>query len=206
MRVGSRPGKSAGARSLARALARALALGCGPTVVPLALVGLLALRGGEPLPWRDATLFVLCLSLLPALLVLVAHRLGRVHDLGVSRRAERAPLVAAAAALAALGALLLRTEGAAATLAALAQAAATQAIVLAALTQREKVSYHAAGVGALAVAGWLLLGPAAGLALGALALATGWSRCYLREHTPRQVALGLLSGLLVLPWLSGPGP
>jgi len=189
------------ARPLARTLARALALGCGPTVVPLALLALVALHAGEPIAWRDAGLFVLFLSLLPVLVVLVAHRRGRVRDLGVSRREERAPVVAAAAALAALGALVLRAEGAEATLAALAQAAATQAIVLGALTLREKVSYHAAGVGALAVAGWILDGVATGLALGALALATGWSRCYLGKHTPRQVALGLLSGLLVLPWL-----
>ena len=189
------------ARPLARALAGALALGCGPTVVPLALLALVARRGGESVAWRDGALFVLFLSLLPVLVVLVAHRRGRVRDLGVSRREERAPVVAAAAALAALGALVLRVEGAPAALAALAQAAATQSIVLAALTLREKVSYHAAGVAALAVAAWLLDGAALGLAVGALALATGWSRCYLGKHTPRQVALGLLSGLLVLPWL-----
>ena len=49
--------------------------------------------------------------------------------------------------------------------------------------------------------GFVLGGPTIGLPLGLLALATGWSRCYLGRHTPRQVALGLLSSLTLLLWL-----
>ena len=43
------------------------------------------------------------------------------------------------------------------------------------------------GAGTLAVAGWALGGPSLGLPLGAVAVAVGWSRCYLGRHSARQV-------------------
>ena len=196
---GRRP--AASARSLAEPLAWTLGAGCGPIAVPLPQIALAATYGRAPLSWRDAGLFLLFLSVLPAALVLVARHFGYVRDLDVTDRAERAPIVAAAAVLAAIGAVALTVVGAQPTLTALAGAAAAQGTLLALLTLGEKVSYHAAGTGALAVAGFVLGGPTIGLPLGLLALATGWSRCHLGRHTPRQVALGLLSSLTLLLWL-----
>src|SRR5262245_21646538 len=63
-------------RSLATPLARALGVCAGPVVVPLPMVGLAAAYGDGPLAWRDAGLFLLFLTVLPAALVLVARRLG----------------------------------------------------------------------------------------------------------------------------------
>jgi membrane-associated phospholipid phosphatase len=148
-----------------------------------------------------ARTLAVCCGPIAVPLPLVAHRLAYVRDLDVSDREKRAPIAAASAVLAALGAIALLLDGAQATLTALAGAATAQGTLLALLTLREKVSYHAGGAGGLALAGWLLGGPPVGLALGALALATAWSRCYLGKHTPGQVGLGLLSSLALLLWL-----
>lgn len=108
------------------------------------------------------------------------------------------------AALAACGAVALILRDADRVLVALAAGSFCQAVVLAALTTREKVSYHAAGTAGLAAAGGAIGGPSLGVLLGLLALLTAWSRCYLGRHTLRQVALGLATGPLVLIWLARP--
>jgi hypothetical protein len=143
--TGDRSAAHAPRRSPATVLARALGVCCGPLVVPVPLIALAAAYGAEPLAWRDAALFVLFLTVMPASLVLATRRLGWVRDLDVSDREERAPVVAAAAVLAAAGAIVLQVDGAQPTLASLAGAATAQGTLLALLTLGDKVSYHAVG-------------------------------------------------------------
>src|SRR5262249_24353322 len=139
--------------------ARALGVCCGPTLMPFALLAVVAARGGTPPPGA-AAVFILFTSAVPLGLVVAAHAAGLVHDLRVARHEDRALLVWLGALSGAVGAGVLAWLGADRRLVALAAAVASQATVLAGLTAHEKVSYHSGGTAGVAVAGWLLLGGA----------------------------------------------
>jgi membrane-associated phospholipid phosphatase len=176
-------------------IAKTLGVLCGPTVVPLWIAALLVESTDRAVPTLDLVLFVGSLGLFPAIIVAAAYFTGRASDLDLSVHAERRALVGLGALGAALGCAALALRGADPLVLVLACGAAGQAALLAALTARDKVSYHGAAGASLAAAGWWLAGPALGLAFSCLALATGWSRLYLHRHTTRQVAIGLSTGL-----------
>lgn len=189
------PNAARQAFSAAWLVAKTLGVLCGPTIVPFWLAGLLVEATGRPLGTVDLLLFVGSLGVFPGLLVIAAYLTGRASDLDLSVHAERRTLVGLGAVGAAAGCGALAWRGADPFLVALAVGAAGQAILLALLTARDKVSYHGAAGAGLAAAGFWLTGPALGTALGLLALATGWSRLYLHRHTLRQVVVGLSTGL-----------
>jgi membrane-associated phospholipid phosphatase len=176
-------------------VAKTLGVLCGPTVVPLWIATLLVQSTDRSVPTVDLVLFVGALGFFPALLVAVAYFTGRASDLDLSVHAERRQLVGLGALVAALGCAALALRGADPVVLALACGAAGQAALLAMLTARDKVSYHGAAGASLAASGWWLGGPVLGLAFGALALATGWSRLYLGRHTGAQVLIGLATGI-----------
>jgi len=176
-------------------LAKTLGVVCGPTVVPIWIATLLVESSERPLAALDLALFVGSLAVFPAAIVAAAYFTGRASDLDLSVHDERRTLVAVGALGAALGCAGLALHRADPLLLVLACGAAGQAALLAALTARDKVSYHGAAGASLAAAGWWLAGPALGLAFSCLALATGWSRLYLHRHTARQVVVGLATGL-----------
>jgi membrane-associated phospholipid phosphatase len=175
--------------------AKTLGVLCGPTVVPLWLAGLLVEASGREHATADLLVFVGSLGVFPAVLVAVAYWMGKVSDFDLSVHSERRMLVGVGALGAAVGCAALALRAADPVMVALAAGAAGQAAVLAFLTGYDKVSYHGAAVAGLAAAGWWLTGPLLGAALGVLALATGWSRLYLRRHTARQVVVGLSTGV-----------
>lgn len=181
--------------SAAWLLAKTLGVLCGPTVVPLWIAVLFSEAADRAVDALDLLLFVGSLGLFPAVLVGVAYLTGRVSDLDLSIHAERRRLVGVGALGAAVGSAALALRGADPTMLALAVGAAGQAVLLAALTVRDKVSYHGSAAASLAAVAWWLTGPLLGLALAALAVAIGWSRLYLGRHTTRQVVLGLATGL-----------
>lgn len=170
---------------------------CGPTIVPLPLVLLVRGARGAAANWNDLVLLVFCASLLPAALVLYAYVRGLVDDLDVSLRQQRGQLVVAAAISCGVGALVVALRGADPVVVSIAVGGALQAGVLAAVTQVDKISYHAAGVAGLTAVGWTLGGATTGLPLVGLALVTGWSRWYLGRHSWRQIGLGFASGGIV---------
>jgi hypothetical protein len=179
------------------AFARLLGALCGPTVVPLPLAFLVRGARGAAASWNDLILLILCVGVLPAALVLYAYLRGIVDDLDVSLRQQRDRLVIAAAVSCALGALVVAWRGADPVIVSIAVGGALQASILAAVTQVDKISYHAAGVAGLTAVGWALGGLATGLPLVVLSLVTGWSRWYLGRHSWRQIGLGFASGSVV---------
>lgn len=187
-------------------IAKTLGVLCGPTVVPLWIATLLVGSSDHPLAALDLVLFVGSLGLFPAVIVAAAYFTGRASDLDLSVHAERRTLVALGALGATLGCAALALRGADPLVLVLACGAAGQAALLAALTARDKVSYHGAAGASLAAAGWWLAGPLLGLAFSCLALATGWSRLYLHRHTARQVVVGLSTGLPLALFLALANP
>jgi hypothetical protein len=183
-------------------IARALGIVCGPPLIPVALAFLVTWYGQQA-QYRlvDLTTFVVSLAVLPALMVYAAYRAGYISDLGMPIREQRV-LVATLSVVSAVfgaGALIaLRAEW---TLIALASGTCLQLLLLDLLTLRDKVSYHSAGAGALAVGAFYVAGLTLGVALVGVALATGWSRWYLGKHTFRQVATGFASSLAIGAWL-----
>jgi hypothetical protein len=182
-------------------IARALGIVCGPPLIPVALAFLVTWYGQHEHSLLDLTTFVVSLALLPALMVYAAYRAGYISDLGMPIREQRV-LVASLSVISAIfgaGALMaLRAEW---TLVALALGTCLQLGLLDLLTLRDKVSYHSAGAGALAVGGFYVAGVTLGVALVGVALATGWSRWYLGKHTFRQVATGFATSLTIGAWL-----
>ncbi len=184
-----------------RRLARILGILCGPPLIPIALLSLTIAYGAEPLRTRDVIAFALCLAVLPAFIVYGAYRVGYVTNLGMPDRRPRVLIATISLACALLSVVALSALGAASILIALAAGISLQMFVLDLLTMRTKVSYHSAGTGLLTVAGLYLGGPSLAVPLGAVALATGWSRWYLGKHTVRQIALGFGSSLALAAWL-----
>jgi membrane-associated phospholipid phosphatase len=182
-------------------IARAIGIVCGPPLIPVALAFLATWSSQQPYRLLDLTTFVVSLAVLPAMLVYGAYRAGYISDMGMPIREQRV-LVATLSVLAAVfGAAALWWLGAQWTLVALATGTCLQLILLDLLTLRDKVSYHSAGAGGLAVAGFYLAGLTLGVVLVAVAIATGWSRWYLGKHTLRQVAAGLATSLTLGLWL-----
>lgn len=181
-------------------LARAIGIVCGPPLIPLALA-LIVTFYGRPARLVDLVAFVVSLALLPALVVYGAFRAGYVSDLGMPLREQRVMVghVSVVSGMVGVAALLLL--GAQNTLVALAAGIAIQLLLLDVLTLRDKVSYHSAGAGGLAVAGLWMGGAQLGMVLVGLALATGWSRWYLGKHTVHQVVVGLATSGTVGIWL-----
>lgn len=178
---------------------------CGPPLIPVALAFLVTWYGQQQHRLLDLTTFVVSLALLPALMVYAAYRAGYISDLGVPLREQRVLVgtLSVVSALFGVGALMLL--GAESTLIALACGTCIQLLVLDLLTLRDKVSYHSAGAGALAVGGFYVAGFTLGLALVGVALATGWSRWYLGKHTFAQVATGFATSLFIGAWLLATG-
>jgi hypothetical protein len=182
-------------------IARALGIVCGPPLIPVALAFLVTWYGQQTHRLVDLTTFVVSLALLPALMVYAAYRAGYISDLGMPIREQRVLVATLSVFSAVFGAGALIALGAEWTLIALASGTCLQLLLLDLLTLRDKVSYHSAGAGALAVGGFYVAGLTLGVALVGVALATGWSRWYLGKHTFRQVATGFASSLTIGVWL-----
>jgi membrane-associated phospholipid phosphatase len=177
-------------------VARALGVLCGPILVPV----FLALIAATTYAVAAIALvtFIALLSVTPAVIALALFWAGRATDLGYSVREERHGVAIATIGSGVLALVLLSAEQPGSPLVPLTLGLLGQVALLSLVTFWEKVSYHAAGASALAVGGWFLVGPPLGLPLGLLALAVGWSRCYLGRHSPRQVAIGLASSSVLL--------
>jgi len=182
-------------------IARALGIVCGPPLIPVALAFLATWSSRQPYRLVDLTTFIVSLAVLPAMLVYGAYRAGYISDLGMPIREQRVLVATLSVLSAVFGAGALWWLQAQWTLVALATGTCLQLILLDLLTLRDKVSYHSAGVGGLAVAGFYLAGLTLGTVLVAVAIATGWSRWYLGKHTLRQVATGLATSLTLGLWL-----
>ena len=168
-----------------------------PVAFPLVTLGVVCYLATSSFP-RTAQWVLLALALvsLPVSLLVASQVLsGRWTDLDVSVRRQRyalypfglACMLALALSFAHFGAPRIAVQ-------------ATFAIVIANLADglinfAYKVSAHATGAALCASILWSAA-PAWGVAGALAALAVGWSRVELRRHTPGQVLLGWVVGLL----------
>jgi hypothetical protein len=177
-------------------VARWLSIIGHPFATALVMVLGVALRFTTPREAFHAILLVALVALLPVAALMVRQvRGGSWTNVDASNRAERPLLFAVGiVALAVLigvvvvfrpGSFLLRgTFGVLAMLA-----------VCAVATRWIKVSLHMA-FGALATTTLLSLGSLAGWALLALLPALAWSRLALKRHTPAEIVVGVLIGVV----------
>jgi hypothetical protein len=164
-------------------------------IVHLLTVG----AASHPSPLRGlgwGTVAAILVGVLPYAWVLHSVRQGRLPSRHVPDRTQRMLPLAIAAVAVIVGLVTLAILGAPRALVALICAMLAGLAVTAAITRYWKISLHtgvAAGTATILtiVIGHAMLGTA-------MVVATiGWSRFHLRDHTPPQVILGVLVGVLV---------
>ncbi len=192
-------------------LARVVAYLFNPLIFPPVLLAYAsaATRGS----WKGAGLYGgLFFFLLPVLFALVLVAKGRLPSIEMQARGSRAlPMLFTAACAAAAAALVrpvLPAEGA--LLGAICATYAVGLLLARRVNKRTKVSLHllsASGFASmstfvaldLGVAGRDWTGFLAGIAAFAMLPLLGWARLRTGAHTPGEVLLGILSGLLFPP-------
>ena len=173
-------------------LASSISVTLNPFTIGAAAVLLLALDAatvGEALRWWAISLGV---SMLPVLLlVLWRARAGRARGVLTATRRQRNAVYLAAIACAAAGYLVLSLGSGPHLLTAAFAGGLAGAILFAIINSFWKISLHSAFAAAVATLLVLIYGGPAAVSV-LLALAVGWSRLELRQHTIAQVAAGTL--------------
>jgi hypothetical protein len=152
--------------------------------------------GGSPATGLSVAAFLLTGCVIPTTLTLALVRVGRATAFDLRERSERLLPAAVTAGCCASMAWLLARMGAPQSICNLAVAVAIQMALLACLTLRWKVSYHAASASTLVLVSYSASGTGL-LTLGfvALAMSIAWARVYQRRHTLAQVAVGALTAI-----------
>jgi len=140
--------------------------------------------------------FLLTGCIIPTTLTIVLVRSGRATTFDLRERSQRLLPSAVTAGCCAGTAFVLSKLGAPLSICNLALAIAIQMALLACLTLRWKVSYHAASASALVLVAYSAIGNGVlTLALAVLAVSIAWARVYQRRHTLAQVAVGALTAM-----------
>jgi hypothetical protein len=140
--------------------------------------------------------FLLTGCVVPTVLTIFLVRSGRATAFDLRERSERLLPSAVTAGSCAGMAWILSRMGAPLSICNLALAIAIQMAVLACLTLRWKVSYHAASASALVLVSYSANGTGLlTIALLVLAMSIAWARVYQRRHTLAQVAVGALTAM-----------
>lgn len=149
-------------------------------------------HGVAALGWGAlAALFV---GVLPLIFLKVGARRGRWSDHHVTDRQQRRLPFLFVIASVAVGITLLLAGSAPRNLVALVAGMLAGLLVMLAINHHWKISVHAgttAGGAVVLAATFGIIGAVIGIAL---ALAAGWSRVAVRDHTPLQVLVGLAAG------------
>lgn len=159
--------------------------------------------GGDASSALSVAGFLLSGCLLPTLLTMALVRSGRLRTLDLRDRDERLVPSLACAAGCSLACTVLYRAGASPSVTEVALGISIQMLLLALVTVRWKISYHAASASALVAISHSVGNSGLTLALALLAFSIGWARIYLSRHTPAQVAVGALTAvpLAILTWL-----
>lgn len=178
--------------------ARVLSLVGLPPVLALPTACLAGLRAGaSPNVVLGIAGLLVSGCVLPTLLTVVLARNGQISAIDLRERTDR--LIPSFAT--AIGCLIAWTVlprfGAPPAITNLALGVALQMALLALLTTRWKVSYHAASAGVLVVVSSPLSSVALTCALSTLAVCIAWARIHRRRHTLAQVIVGALTALTV---------
>lgn len=155
--------------------------------------------GGTVSTGLSVAAFLLTGCVIPTLLTIVLVRSGRASAFDLRERGDRLLPSGVTAACCAGTAWALSRLGAPLSICNLTLAIAIQMALLACLTLRWKVSYHAAAASALVLVSYSASGTGVlTLALLVLAMSIAWARVYQRRHTLAQVAVGALTAMPIV--------
>lgn len=176
-------------------LARIFSTICNPFLTALALFVMLAhaLAPSDGAFWRLLLTSTTFSSTGPMLYILWLYATERVTDLDMSIRAEREAVFAAFIFFYFFGALTLWAMHAPLLLTATMAGYTASCVIVGFITRYWKISMHALGITAPLVIFFYLYG-ARPLPFVLLVPLVGWSRVYLRAHTPLQVLAGSFLG------------
>jgi membrane-associated phospholipid phosphatase len=153
---------------------------------------------GTPQAWRWAG-FEVCVAVLAPLLYLAwLVRHGRVTDLDVQLREQRARPMLFTLGCGALGLAVLALGGAPPLLVTLAGGLWAQMVIILSITLYWKISVHSATAAAAATALLVLFGTPLPWLVGVPLIA--WARVRLGRHTLAQTVFGALLGTAILGW------
>lgn len=143
-------------------------------------------------------------AVIPALVIFVLYRMGRVSDMSISDKSQRTMPYSVSIACYIGAGLFLSSMQAPAWLDAFFYGAAVVSLLSLIITHWWKISAHTGGMGDLAaVCYWLAFHNVIALPMiwvsiaFALVGAMGWARLYLRHHTPLQVFAGATMAFLI---------
>jgi membrane-associated phospholipid phosphatase len=180
-------------------VARIVSTVCNPFLTSLALFVILAddRSNGATDFWILLFNSAFFTSIAPMLFIFFLYATDRISDLDMSIRTERERVFIAFVVFYALGALDLWLIHAPAIMIASMAAYALSTLIVQWITRYWKISTHALGITAPLVALTVLFGqrPAPFYILIPL---VGWSRVYLRAHTPLQVIAGTLLAIVTV--------
>lgn len=174
-------------------VARIVSTVCNPFLTSLALFVILAgaRSNGAGDFWVLLFNSAFFTSIAPMLFIFYLYATDRISDLDMSIRTERERVFIAFVIFYALGALDLWLIHAPAIMTASMAGFAASALIVQWITRYWKISTHALGITAPLVAFTVLFGERP-LPFYVLIPLVGWSRVYLRAHTPLQVVAGTL--------------
>jgi membrane-associated phospholipid phosphatase len=174
-------------------VARIFSTVCNPFLTSLALFVILAgaRSNGAHDFWVLLFNSAFFTSIAPMLFIFFLHATDRISDLDMSVRTERERVFIAFVVFYALGALDLWLIHAPVIMTASMAGFAASALIVQWITRYWKISTHALGITAPLVALTVLFGERP-LPFYILIPLVGWSRVYLRAHTPLQVVAGVL--------------
>ena len=167
-----------------------------PPVLAMAAMLVLATRFPGDGPWFAAGAYILIAIVAPVAFLVRELRHGRIGDIELPRRRDRARPMIVGQILSGVAALLLSATGAPTEMVALAGALWVLGVLILMVTVFWKISVHCAAASAAATLAWILSGAALLPAVGALAVV--WSRVRLGRHTIAQTIAGSLLGFGVL--------
>lgn len=166
-----------------------------PPVLACFVVALTALKLSSARAWMWGGVYVLLGVLIPLLYVVWLVREGRVTDIDVQLRKQRAQPLLVTITCTGLAWLVLALGLAPSPMTILAGALWLQAVAIFAITLRWKISVHAAMAAGAMTMVWMFLGTALPMLLTVPLVA--WSRVRLRRHTTAQTIVGALLGFVI---------
>lgn len=163
---------------------------------PMLIAGVLALIAGvlsSRRAWMWAGLYIALAILMPLSYLAWLVRRGRVTDLDVQLREERAQPMMVAIICAGLAGMVLFLGTAPWEMVVLAGAVWLQSVAIFGITTRWKISVHSATAAGTTMLVWYLFGTPLPFLIGVPMIA--WSRVRLRRHTLAQTIAGTILGL-----------
>lgn len=146
--------------------------------------------------WLWAGNYILFVCVVPVLYIIWLVKSGQVTDIHLKLRSQRLRPFVVSIAGASLAVITLRLMGASDVMMLFALFTLIQLVVIAAITLTWQISVHAMSISGAAIALGALFTPLLLLAVIPLVILVGTARIKLNRHTPAQVYVGTLVGII----------